>query len=402
MNQPAATHPPYLYPGYRSTVTRAPGQPLVAFEPTLSERTGPLFRAEANAIGPEDHDLTRQSGGEPLGERIIVAGRILDENGRGVAHTLVELWQANAAGRYRHAADTHPAPIDANFLGAGRTFTDADGGYRFVTIKPGAYPWRNHDNAWRPAHLHFSVFGRAFPDRLVTQMYFPRDPLMPLDPILQSVPNEGARDRLVSAFDLSLTKPEWALGYRFDIVLRGVSATPSQTLGPFFNFGLTNNPALGRMAGPGARGERIRLAIRIVDGEGNPARQDAMVELWQADANGRYAHPADPGAAGADPDFRAFGRLDTDADGFCAFETIKPGAVLGQAPHINVAIFARGLLKQLYTRIYFARDAASELDAALRQVPADRRDTLFARFADGRWEHEIRLQGPGETVFFTV
>jgi protocatechuate 3,4-dioxygenase beta subunit len=177
-------------------------------------------------MGETDHDLTRQCPHEPLGERIIVTGRVLNEDGRPVANTLVEVWQANSGGRYRHSADNHPAPLDPNFLGAGRAMTDGDGNYRFVSIKPGAYPWRNHHNAWRPAHIHFSLFGPAFVTRLVTQMYFPNDPLLALDPILQSIPDEQARARLVSAFDLSVAEPEWALGYRFDIVLRGRQATP--------------------------------------------------------------------------------------------------------------------------------------------------------------------------------
>ena len=213
------THPPYLSPGYRSTVLRAPAQPPVAFksDPDAIELTGPVFGH--HEVGPLDADLTRQHAGEPLGERISVTGRVLDSAGRPIRDTLVELWQANAAGRYAHERDQHPAPLDPNFTGAGRCLTDEDGRYRFVTIKPGAYPWRNHHNAWRPAHLHFSVFGRAFTERLVTQMYFPGDPLMPFDPILQSIPDEPARQRLVSAFSMELTEPEWALGYSFDIVL---------------------------------------------------------------------------------------------------------------------------------------------------------------------------------------
>jgi protocatechuate 3,4-dioxygenase, beta subunit len=170
--------------------------------------------------------LTRQHGGEPLGERIIVAGRVMDEDGQPIPHTLVELWQCNAAGRYLHNRDDHRAPLDPNFSGAGRTMTDENGDYRFVTIKPGAYPWRNHDNAWRPAHIHFSLFGPCFITRLITQMYFPNDPLMARDPISQSIPDERARQRLVSAFDWKLTEAEWALGYRFNIVLRGREATP--------------------------------------------------------------------------------------------------------------------------------------------------------------------------------
>jgi protocatechuate 3,4-dioxygenase beta subunit len=173
-----------------------------------------------------DSDLTRHGTGEPHGQRIIVAGRLLDEYGKPIPGALIELWQANAAGRYRHAKDTHPAPLDPNFTGAGRTVTGPDGRYEFTTIRPGAYPWRNHDNAWRPAHIHFSVFGRSFQSRLVTQMYFPGDPLFAHDPIFQSIPDPRARERLISRFDLSLTQPERALGYAFDIVVRGDAATP--------------------------------------------------------------------------------------------------------------------------------------------------------------------------------
>jgi protocatechuate 3,4-dioxygenase, beta subunit len=163
--------------------------------------------------------------GAPLGERIVVGGRVLEADGRPVPDTLVEVWQANAAGRYRHDVDRHPAPLDPNFSGAGRCVTDSEGRFRFVSVKPGAYPWRNHANAWRPAHIHFSVLGRAFVQRLITQMYFPGDPLFAFDPILGSVP-EAARERLVSRLDLELTVPEWALGYRWDIVLGGRAATP--------------------------------------------------------------------------------------------------------------------------------------------------------------------------------
>jgi protocatechuate 3,4-dioxygenase beta subunit len=217
------THPPLDFPGYRATRLRAPRQPLVPLPHRLTEVTGPLL-GEGMVTGT-DHDLTAQHDGEPLGERIVVEGRVLDAGGRPVAGTLVEVWQANAGGRYRHDVDRHPAPLDPNFSGAGRCVTDAEGRYRFVTVKPGAYPWRNHANAWRPAHIHFSLFGRAFTQRLITQMYFPGDPLFAFDPILGSVP-EAARERLVSQFDPEVTVPEWALGYRWDIVLRGRQATP--------------------------------------------------------------------------------------------------------------------------------------------------------------------------------
>ena len=213
--------PPLLYPDYRSTSLRAPTRPLVPVRERFRDLASPVFGHER--IGQLDHDLTRQHAGEPHGERIIVTGRVLEEDGRPVPNALVEVWQTNAAGRYRHDGDRHPAPLDPNFSGAGRTLTDADGRYEFVTIKPGAYPWKNHPNAWRPAHIHFSLFGRAFSSRLVTQMYFPGDPLFAQDPIFQSVRDPRARERLVAGFDLDVTQPEWALGYRFDIVLR---ATP--------------------------------------------------------------------------------------------------------------------------------------------------------------------------------
>ena len=223
----SGSQPNYLYPGYRATVRRAPSKPLIVVPHTLSEITGPLFGHEG--IAETDSDLTCQHKADPMGERIIVTGRVLDSNGRPVPNTLIELWQANAAGRYFHNKDDHRAPLDPNFTGAGRTKTNADGSYRFVTIKPGAYPWKNHDNAWRPAHLHFSLFGPAFVTRLVTQMYFPGDPLIPFDPILQSVPDEKARQRLISQFDWNTTQPEWCLGFRFDIILRGREQTPFET-----------------------------------------------------------------------------------------------------------------------------------------------------------------------------
>jgi protocatechuate 3,4-dioxygenase beta subunit len=221
---PQQVHPPLLSPGYRSTVLRAPRRSPLALPQGLTEVTGPLLGADR--VGPTDHDLTRQHAGEPIGQRIVVHGRVVDSNGRSVPRTLLEVWQANAAGRYRHSRDNWPAPVDPNFTGVGRTLTDAEGRYRLVTVKPGAYPWKNHDNAWRPAHIHFSLFGQAFTQRLVTQMYFPDDPLFAQDPIFNSVPDPRARQRMVSRFDLARTEPEWALAFTFDIVLRGRNATP--------------------------------------------------------------------------------------------------------------------------------------------------------------------------------
>jgi protocatechuate 3,4-dioxygenase, beta subunit len=218
--------PPYLYPDYQSTVLRAPRRLVRLPEEWFHRVRGPAFGRIP--VKPGDADLTRQHRGEPQGERIIVSGRVLDSDGRPVRNTLVEVWQANAAGRYVDPADDHPAPLDPNFTGAGRCLTDDHGRYRFTTVKPGAYPWRNHPNAWRPSHIHFSVFGPELGSRLVTQMYFPGDPLMRFDPILQSVPDQRARDLLVASFDLDTTEPMWALGYRWDIVLRGHDASPRE------------------------------------------------------------------------------------------------------------------------------------------------------------------------------
>ena len=218
--------PPSLHAAYGSTVKRAPRRPPLPLDHTLSEVTGPSF-ADGWA-GPDAADLTRQHKGAPLGERMILAGSVRDQDGKPVANTLIELWQCNSAGRYIHARDQHDAPLDPNFSGAGQVLTNERGEYRFLTIKPGAYPWRNTHNSWRPAHIHLSVFGPAFATRLVTQMYFPGDPLLVLDPIFQSTADAAARERLISRYDPLLSEAEYALGYRFDIVLRGRSATPME------------------------------------------------------------------------------------------------------------------------------------------------------------------------------
>ena len=218
--------PPYDSPDYRSSALRAPHRPLVVLPERVIDTHGPVFGSAP--VSASDADLTRQHPGEPIGERINVSGRLLDGAGRPIAGQLIEMWQANAAGRYRHIADQHPAPLDPNFSGAGRCLTAADGTWRFVTVKPGAYPWGNHPNAWRPAHLHFSVFGRAWTERLVTQMYFPGDPLLADDPIFNGVRDPAARVRMISAFDWATTEEAWALGYRFDIVVGGRLATPAE------------------------------------------------------------------------------------------------------------------------------------------------------------------------------
>ena len=215
------TQPDNYYPPYASTIARSPRMPPVPLPETLTERTGPVFSSVLLRWG--DNDLTAQ---QPVGERIYVHGRLLDEDGNPVRGALVEIWQANAAGRYRHEADTYDAPLDPNFAGEGRTLTDENGYYCFKTIKPGPYPWGNHHNAWRPSHIHFSLFGKGILSRLVTQMYFPGDPLQPLDPIFNSIPDEGARQRLVSRLDMQRAESNYALAYAFDIVLRGRNDTP--------------------------------------------------------------------------------------------------------------------------------------------------------------------------------
>lgn len=215
--------PPLDWPPYKSTALRHPKQPLVYLPHTITEITGPQLGA---LISDGDNDLTNQHSDEPIGERIIVSGRVLDTDGKPLRDTLVEVWQANAAGRYRHRGDRWAAPLDPNFSGAGRCMTDADGRYRFVTIKPGPYPWGNHYNAWRPAHIHFSLLGRAFAQRLVTQMYFPGDPFFPYDPIFNSIREQPARERMIARFSIESTQPHWAAAYEFDLVLRGPSATP--------------------------------------------------------------------------------------------------------------------------------------------------------------------------------
>ena len=221
---PPGTQPSFHHPPYVSSVLRSPRQPLIVLPRTLSEQTGPVFGH--NAIGPSDNDLTAQHAGDPVGQRILIYGRVFDQDERPVPGALVEIWQANAAGRYRHKVDQHHAPLDPNFTGAGRTLTDANGCYLFRTIHPGAYPWQNHPNAWRPAHVHFSLFGAGILSRLVTQMYFPGDPLQRFDPVFNSIPDERARRRLVADFDMDRTEPNFALAFSWNIVLRGPEDTP--------------------------------------------------------------------------------------------------------------------------------------------------------------------------------
>ena len=221
----AGSQPANDTPSYGSTHLRHPTRLALRIPQTVTETTGPRFTPARFCAMP---DLSMTNGKQALGERIIVRGRVVDEDNRPVPHTMIEIWQANAAGRYDHPDDRHDAPVDPHFRGGGRVFSDADGWYQFVTIKPGAYPWHNHHNAWRPNHIHYSLFGTGFGQRIITQMYFPGDPLLALDPIYHSVPGQAARERLIAAFDINITAPDWALGYRFDFILRGRNATPTE------------------------------------------------------------------------------------------------------------------------------------------------------------------------------
>lgn len=220
--------PPHLYPEYKSTILRSPTKPLMIVKEYLKDLSLPAFGD--SVIGKFDNDLTKNArkNGEPIGERIKVSGKIMDEYGRPLSNVLVEIWQANSAGRYIHKVEIHDAPLDPNFLGAGRMLTNHEGKYMFYTIKPGAYPWGNHFNAWRPNHIHFSIIGHQIGHRLVTQMYFPGDPLFEFDPIFQSVPKH-ARELLISKFRMDWTDAEFALAYEFNIVLNGKSKTPFET-----------------------------------------------------------------------------------------------------------------------------------------------------------------------------
>jgi len=224
MNTPNTIDPPYLFDEYRSTQKRSPKEPLLAMPEGAFDVAGPLV--PAGFIRKGDNDLTIRGKSMPLGERMFLAGRILDADGRPVRNSLVEIWQANASGRYHHPGDTHDAPLDPNFEGVGRTLTDDEGNYNFITVKPGSYPWPNHPYAWRPQHIHFSLLGNAPVQRLITQMYFPGDPLLDIDPIYNSVPDPEARKRMICRLHLQTGVENYALGYRFDIILEGAKSTP--------------------------------------------------------------------------------------------------------------------------------------------------------------------------------
>ena len=397
------------YAPYRSSLLRHPTKDLRHADPEQLELAAPVFGPQD--VDPIEADLTVQHRGEPIGERIAVAGRVLDGDGKPVAHQLVEIWQANAAGRYIHQRDQHHAPIDPNFTGVGRCLTGEDGSYRFLTIKPGPYPWRNHLNAWRPAHIHFSLFGTDFTQRLVTQMYFPGDPLFEFDPIFQAVLDEQAQRRLIATYDHELTRPEIHTGYRWDIVLTGTARTwterggrlvtgrrlraetPGQTVGPFFGYALPfpGGESLVPLGHPGA----IRLTGLVLDGAGQPV-PDALLEIWQADAGGAIAQVG--GSLHRDGyTFTGWGRAATDNVGRYSFTTVLPGPTSTDGvPMIAMTVFARGLLDRLSTRVYLDDGRYSDklrAEPFLASLPEAERAALIA--SPARVAIPFRHQIPG-------
>ena len=345
---------------------------------------------------------------------MVVTGRVLDGDGRPVRHQLVEIWQANAGGRYIHKRDQHPAADrPATSPASGRCLTDADGTYPFTTIKPGPYPWKNHRNAWRPAHIHFSLFGTDFTQRMVTQMYFPGDPLFALDPIYQSITDPRARERLVATYDHDVTAARVVhrlpLGHRAHRqpphpdarrTSMTLAPTPGQTVGPFFGYALPydGGPELVPPGPPDA----IRLHGRVLDGAGDPV-PDALLELWQADA-GRSRSRSEPGSLRRDGfTFTGWGRAATDDDGPLRVHDAGAGAVVpGAAPFFALTVFARGLLDRLFTRAYLpgddARSAPTRCSPRYRPAPGDPGRDRGRRAASSSTSG---CRATGETVFLT-
>jgi protocatechuate 3,4-dioxygenase beta subunit len=397
---------PYFAPVYAPTLGRAPMHSLVRLPILATETTGPV--SGCGPIGDSDHDLIQQHAGIPIGERIVVSGRLLDNSGHPITQTLVEIWQANSAGRYTDLTDHYDAPLDPNFTGTGRCLTDAEGWYRFTTIMPGSRPWEDRCDAWRPPHIHFSVTGGAFNQRLITQMYFPGDPLLREDPVVQAVP-EPQRSRLISRLDHAIGVNGWARGYRFDIVLPNaqctrsagqpdngsgptVYRTPPQTIGAFFA------PALLRPELQSSTHDSdvtaIELTGAVYDGAGRPVPH-AMIETWQPDPeNAGNGH---------------FIRTGTGSSGHYRLRTARPGRIPGSssAPNIELSLFAAGLNDRVVTRAYLADDpSGNATDPLLAGLLAGRRYTLLAHPEPSgpiaRYRFDISLQGNGETVFFLI
>jgi protocatechuate 3,4-dioxygenase beta subunit len=386
-------NPPYLYTDYEITKLRAPLQPLIAVPDELLRRApGPNF--SRIPYRDDDADLNHQHPGQPIGQRIILFGRVLDSAGQPVPHTLIETWQVNGAGRYADPTDAGFFPLDPNFTGAGRCITGEDGSFEFLTLRPAAYPGQR-GGLYRPSHIHVSVFGPYLASRLITQCYFADDPLLQRDPIFQSVQNANGLRRMTATFvgeRTELNGEDSALAYRWDIVLRGgttsslaagaenaETTSPSQTIGPLYGFALMW-PGSELAADPGQPGS-LRIRGRVLDGSGAPlAYPEGMLELWAGDQ---------------------FARTRTDPDGAFTAVFAKPVAAAGQAPHVNVTLFSRGLLKQAQTRFYFPDEAdANAGDPVLAAVPADRRPRLIARQDGSDLVFDVHLQGDQESVFF--
>jgi len=386
-------NPPYLYTDYQISKLRAPLRPVVTVPDELLRRTpGPNF--SRIPYRDDETDLNHQHAGQPIGQRIILFGRVLDSAGRPVPRTLIETWQVNGAGRYADPTDAGFLPLDPNFTGAGRCITGEDGSFEFLTLRPAAYPGQR-GGLYRPSHIHVSVFGPYLASRLITQCYFADDPLLKRDPIFQSVQNANGLRRMTAEFvgeRTELNGEDSALAYHWDIVLRGgtpsspttaredaETTSPSQTIGPLYGFSLMW-PGSEQAADPGQPGT-VRIRGRVFDGAGAVvAYPELMLELWAGDQ---------------------FARTRTDPDGAFSAVLAKPPAPAGQAPHLNVALFSRGLLKQAQTRLYFPDEAAANAaDPVLTAVPADRRPTLIARQDGGDLVFDIHLQGDQETVFF--
>ena len=386
-------NPPYLYTDYQISKLRAPLRPVVTVPDELLRRTpGPNFTRIP--YRDDETDLNHQHAGQPIGQRIILFGRVLDSAGRPVPRTLIETWQVNGAGRYADPTDAGFLPLDPNFTGAGRCITGEDGSFEFLTLRPAAYPGQR-GGLYRPSHIHVSVFGPYLASRLITQCYFADDPLLKRDPIFQSVQNANAARRMTAEFvgeRTELNGEDSALAYHWDIVLRGgtpsspttaredaETTSPSQTIGPLYGFSLMW-PGSEQAADPGQPGT-VRIRGRVFDGAGAVvAYPELMLELWAGDQ---------------------FARTRTDPDGAFSAVLAKPAAPAGQAPHVNVTLFSRGLLKQAQTRMYFPDEAAANAaDPVLKAVPADRRPTLIARQDGANLVFDIHLQGDQETVFF--
>ena len=386
-------NPPYLYTDYQISKLRAPLRPVVTVPDELLRRTpGPNFTRIP--YRDDETDLNHQHAGQPIGQRIILFGRVLDSAGRPVPRTLIETWQVNGAGRYADPTDAGFLPLDPNFTGAGRCITGEDGSFEFLTLRPAAYPGQR-GGLYRPSHIHVSVFGPYLASRLITQCYFADDPLLKRDPIFQSVQNANAARRMTAEFvgeRTELNGEDSALAYHWDIVLRGgtpsspttaredaETTSPSQTIGPLYGFSLMW-PGSEQAADPGQPGT-VRIRGRVFDGAGAMvAYPELMLELWAGDQ---------------------FARTRTDPDGAFSAVLAKPAAPAGQAPHVNVTLFSRGLLKQAQTRLYFPDEAAANAaDPVLTAVPADRRPTLIARQDGANLVFDIHLQGDQETVFF--